>query len=211
MKYGALPKNLGIVNIDCREMMFYQDMPIKMQGWTPFYLENRLEWVRDIINIAFCDFISCFDKEVVSNSYIYLSAKHLYQSKGCSYNRPGWHCDGFMSDDINYIWSDTLPTIFNTSKFNLSQDDSLSMKEMELQALPENNFSFPEKSLLRLNQYNVHRVADVDRDGLRTFVKISFSKDQYKLIGNAHNYKMDYDWEMKERNAGRNIPQGKIK
>jgi len=42
---------------------------------------------------------------------------------------------------------------------------------------------------------------------MRTFVKISFSKDKYDLIGNSHNYEMDYKWDMKERKEERNIPQ----
>lgn len=31
MKYGQLPKSLGIFEVECKEMMFYQYMPIKLQ------------------------------------------------------------------------------------------------------------------------------------------------------------------------------------
>jgi hypothetical protein len=78
---------------------------------------------------------------------------------------------------------------------------------MEKQAIPFNNYSYRENQLLRLNQYNIHKVAPVTEVGMRTFLKLSFSKDKYDLIGNSHNYLIDYNWEMKNRKEHRNIPQ----
>lgn len=43
----------------------------------------------------------------------------------CSFNRMGYHSDGFLTDDINYIWCDNNPTIFNISAFNLTLDENL--------------------------------------------------------------------------------------
>jgi hypothetical protein len=122
----------------------------------------------------------------------------------------GWHCDGFMTDDINYIWYDCDPTIFNTSEFNLTMDDKISIVEMEEQAKENNNIWFPSGSILRLNQYNVHSVAEIKSGHMRTFVKVSFSTDKYNLIGNSHNYKLKYEWDMKPRQIERNIPQGEL-
>jgi hypothetical protein len=45
---------------------------------------------------------------------------------------------------------------------------------------------------------------------MRTFVKVSFSYDKYDLVGNSHNYLLNYAWEMKERKDDRNIPQSKL-
>jgi hypothetical protein len=125
----------------------------------------------------------------------------------CSFNRTGWHSDGFLTDDINYIWCDKYPTIFNRTEFHLPLDDLLSIEVMEKQAIPFNNYSYRENQLLRLNQYNIHKVAPVTEVGMRTFLKLSFSKDKYDLIGNSHNYLIDYNWEMKNRKEHRNIPQ----
>lgn len=86
-------------------------------------------------------------------------------------------------------------------------DDKLSLAEMGLQAIPENDIKFRENELLRLNQFNIHRVDTFMTCGMRTFLKVSFSKDKYDLIGNSHNSLMDYNWEMRERKAERNIPQ----
>lgn len=207
MKYGELPRPLGQIEIDCKEMMFYQYLPIKLSGQAFCKYEDRLDVFEDIISQCINDFIHDYgiDKLLVSN--IYLTAKHQYQTPENSFNRMGYHADGFLTDDINYIWSDKSPTIFNKSDFNLTLDDVISMKEMEDQALKENEVTYPVNTLLHLNQFNIHKVSENQEEGMRTFVKISFSEDRYDLIGNSHNYELDYNWKMKARKQDRNIPQ----
>jgi hypothetical protein len=207
MRYGELPKPLGIFEVECNEMMFYQYLPIKMIEQTQPIYEERLRCFDKLIGAICCDYIGEFGLDNYVNSYVYLTAKHLYQMPNCSFNRTGWHSDGFLTDDINYIWCDKYPTIFNRTEFHLPLDDLLSIEVMEKQAIPFNNYSYRENQLLRLNQYNIHKVAPVTEVGMRTFLKLSFSKDKYDLIGNSHNYLIDYNWEMKNRKEHRNIPQ----
>ncbi len=207
MRYGELPKILGEHLVECQEMMFYQYLPIKLAGATEPLVEDRLKCFSDLIGAVCCDYVGEFGLDDYVESFIYLTAKRAYQGNGCSFNRKGYHSDGFMTDDINYIWYDRSPTIFNKGQFNLTNDDSSSMYEMEEQANPQNEVVYPINSLLRLNQFSIHKVADVTNVGLRTFVKISFSKDKYDLRGNSHNYLLDYQWEMRERKPNRNIPQ----
>lgn len=207
--YGELPKQIGTYTVECKEMMFYQYLPIKLMGnHMPVY-EDRLKCFDNLVGTILCDFVGTFGLDRYVNSYVYLTAKYMYQKDGCSYNRPGWHSDGFMTDDINYIWYDKDPTLFNGSNFILTNDDALSIDEMELQAKPVFNIRYPVNTILRLDQHNIHRVGSIS-EGMRTFVKVSFSKDKYDLIGNSHNYLLDYDWEMKARKKQRNIPQSKI-
>lgn len=208
MKYGSLPHNLGQCDVKCEEMMFVQYMPIKLAGGygSPVY-DDRFLVFEGMIDRICCDFMDKFGRDAWDESYIYLTVKHMYQVPNSSFNRYGYHSDGFMTNDINYIWSNKFPTVFNTTKFNLTLDDRISIGEMEEQAIKENEITYPDCSLVRLNQYNIHKVGDNSTGGLRTFVKISFSKDKYDLIGNAHNHLLDYDWEMKERSVERNIPQ----
>ena len=208
--YGSLPVNLGIRDVSCNEMMFYQYLPIKFPDMYYPVFEDRLHCFWKIIDSSIFDFIGNFGINKYYNQYIYLTAKHLYQAPDTSFNRFGYHTDGFLTDDINYIWCDKFPTIFNTSNFYLTLDDKISMVEMENQALKSNEFRYIEKSLLRLNQYNVHKVAKINFGTMRTFLKISFSKDKYDLSGNSHNYLLDYEWKMKNRNDSRNIPQSLI-
>ena len=210
MKYGELPKEIGTFEIASREMMFYQYLPIKLIGQPFCNYENRLNVFNDLINECIDNYIQDYGYEDFINSNIYLTAKHQYQTPNNSFNRMGYHSDGFMTEDINYIWCDVNPTIFNSTEFILTIDDVLSMKEMEEQAKPDNEITFGNNKLLRLNQFNIHKVANVDVGGFRTFLKISFSKDRYDLLGNSHNYELDYDWEMKERKSERNIPQSTL-
>lgn len=211
MRYGELPKLVGNYKIEAKEMFFYQYLPIKLVGNTDIKVEHRLSCFNDIIGVICCDFIGEYGLDRFVNSYVYLTAKNMFVAPNCSYNRLGWHSDGFMTEDINYIWSDKLPTVFNTSKFNLTQDDIVSMDEMSVQALPENDFCYNSGDLLRLNQFNIHRVADIETVVLRCFLKLSFSVDKYDLLGNSKNYELDYNWDMKPRKQSRNIPQSKIR
>jgi hypothetical protein len=114
-----------------------------------------------------------------------------------------------MTDDINYIWYDKDPTVFNNSEFNLTMDDLASIEDMRSQALPWKDVTYPVNTLLRLDQFNIHKVGEVTT-GMRNFLKISFSKDKYDLIGNSHNYLLNYEWDMKPRKEQRNIPQSII-
>lgn len=207
MRYGELPKELCIFEVKPKEMMFYQYLPIKLIDQTQPVYEPRLKCFDSLVGAICCDYIGDFGLDNYVSSYVYLTAKYLYQMPNYSFNRMGWHSDGFMTDDINYIWSDKYPTIFNMSDFNLTLDDVISMEEMEQQAMSYNDVFYKENQLLRLNQFNIHKVAPVTKAGMRAFLKISFSKDKYDLVGNAHNYLLNYDWEMKERKEERNIPQ----
>lgn len=206
-KYGELPKDLGHYNVDIREMLFYQYLPIKFPGkMYPIY-EQRLKCFDKLVGAICCHFIAEYGLNRYTNSYVYLTAKHLYQLPGCSFNRLGWHSDGFLTEDINYIWSDKSPTIFNYSDFNLTLDDSISLIEMSEQAQLNKNVTYPENRLLRLNQYNIHKVNDSNFEGMRSFLKISFSDTIYDLEGNTHNYELKYVWKMRSREVERNIPQ----
>jgi hypothetical protein len=208
MRYGDLPKVLKATpEIVCDEMMFYQYLPIKFPKQTEPIYEQRLSVFNVLVGAVCCDFIAEYGLNAYVDSYVYLTAKNLYQKAGCPFNRTGYHSDGFMTNDVNYIWYDKNPTVFNTSNFSLTMDDVVSMKEMEEQALPENQYMFPVNTILRLNQFNIHKVADDGESGLRTFVKISFSGDQYNLKGNSHNHLLNYKWEMRQRKEERNMPQ----
>lgn len=208
--YGQLPKDLGYIEVNCNEMMFYLYLPIKMKGESSILdsnLEKRLHCCIPVIGKAACDYIATRGLSDWRDSYVYLSIKRMWQDPNTSYNRPGWHSDGFMTDDYNYIWSDCCPTVFNDSVFNITMDDRVSLSEMEAQADPSHDITYPDYHLIRLDQYNIHRVGMYDKGCVRTFIKISVSKDKYDLVGNSKNYNLDYDWDMRERDACRNVPQ----
>lgn len=103
--YGLPPTVLArdmVVDLvkDKVEICSYQYLPIKMAGALEnFHIPVQLDWIR-----RFIKYIS-FDPHT---DFIYVSVKHLFVGSGNYQNRPGWHSDGFGSDDVNYIWSDSF-------------------------------------------------------------------------------------------------------
>ncbi len=199
------PISLGKFEVDCCEMMFVQYLPIVMPDGSG--RGSKISIPRNVACFLPIIASACNDGGGTDpSSYVYLTAKHLFIPKDGAANRPGWHLDGFGTDDINFIWSNSLPTEFCVQEFDLSDDHDLSLQQMETQADKSNIITYPVGSLLRLDNTVVHRVAKCTEDHYRTFVKISISRHQYNLKGNAHNYGFEYDWPMVERQAGRNHP-----
>ena len=208
-RYGKLPKNLGFMFCDHTEMMTYQYLPIKLNNSSLLEMEDRMLPFELIVKLAINDFIGEFGYNEYLQNYVYITLKCGYQAE-CTFNRKGYHSDGFLTDDINYIWSDRKPTIFNDSKYDLTLDDEVSLKEMEDQSLKENEKTYPMNTLLRLDQYSIHKVNESSEFVFRKFLKISFSKDKYDLEGNSINRGLDYRWKYKQRKFNRNIPQTKV-
>lgn len=198
----------GEFTVEPTEMFAYQYLPIKMAGEGYCTIEERLRFLEPIIQECLVDF-SLTAKADLIDQYIYLSAKNLFITKGTNLNRLGWHSDGFLSDDINYVWCNAVPTVWNKSEFLITPDHSLSLAEFQEQADPWNDVEIPVNRIARLNQFVVHRPGVAEETVCRMFVKVSFSKEKYNLIGNSHNYLLDYNWEMKHRNAERNHPMKK--
>jgi len=199
-KYGQDPMVIGQFNVVPEEMCFVQYLPIAFPADQGLGLATRipknLKWCQKLVLPCLRD---------TENSYIYLTVKHLYVTPSNMGNRPGWHSDGFGTEDINYIWCDKYPTEFCIQDFSITEDCETSLKEMEEQAHILNIKTYGENTLLRLDKHNIHRTPVIG-EGYRTFVKISISKNRYNLKGNAHNYLFDYDWEMVVRSDIRNHP-----
>lgn len=201
--YGALPEDLGLVDIDVSnvEMCFVQYLPVRLpMQKVSHVLPDNLQWCSGLITKA-----SIEESLYKGNhwQYVYLTVKRVYGSG----NRSGWHCDGFGTEDINYIWYDSHPTEFFPLEMKLSPCHHKSMEEMNTFIDEKCSFTtYDCKHLLRMDQSSIHRVNPVECKRLRTFVKISFSNNKYNLKGNAHNYKLDYNWEMVERDEKRNHP-----
>lgn len=201
MKYGAKPEVIGTFDIDCKEMMFYMYLPIKMIDSFWVKVPKSLEVFRPLI-----DAVLKHEMKHIENKYLYLTAKHIYATPDNVGNRAGYHSDGFGTDDINYIWTNKYPTVFCVQDFDLSDDCALSMQQMEEQAKPENEITYPVNTLIKLTQDVIHRTPTIEEGGMRTFVKLSVSSEKYNLEGNSHNHLIDYDWKMYERSEVRNHP-----
>ena len=200
--HNCEPINLGLFPVNLDEMLMYVYLPIKMDGSNSIHLPKRLSNLSSMVDFCRDNFTEDFGSDLYK--YVYLTVKRLYVTPSYIGGRDGWHIDGFGTDDINYIWSDVLETEFCVQDFRLSDDCNLSMKQMEQQAREESVRTFGQGNLLRLDNRQVHRCPKAPKTMLRTFVKVSFSKDKYNLKGNSHNYLIDYDWDMHDRQEQRN-------
>lgn len=206
---GQAPVDLGMVDLSPTEMMFWLYCPIKRQGSAEIVIPPNLRHVRPILDAVFHD-VRRMDGFDWLGQYVYVTAKTLFVTADNPGNRPGWHSDGFMTDDLNYVWSDCNGTLFwePLHLVSFTQDDRSSLWEMRDAAEPDfaRHITYPDKHLLRLDQTVIHRVADVDTPRVRTFVKVSISRDRYNLVGNSINHDLDLGWEYFSRADERNQP-----
>jgi hypothetical protein len=206
MVVNGKPIVLGVFHAVPSEMMFIQYMPIMMPG-KGLMLPPNLQCFEELIDASVNNYILT-EQDSIYRKYVYLTAKHLFVTPENLGNRPGWHIDGFGTDDINYSWSNGAKensTEFCIQEFDISEDEHQSMLDMNTQADEKNIITYPVGTLVRHDNQVVHRTSTKAVAGFRTFVRVSVSDHQYNMKGNAHNYLFDYDWNMKVRDYERNV------
>ena len=204
--FNGRPALIGTFPLDIDEMMFYLYLPIKMKGDVHWKIPPRLKVFKTLIIESIKDLIETKGHQHFQDNYIYISAKNLFVTPDNVGGRPGYHIDGFMTDDLSYIWCDKAPTIFNSGDFILTLDHAQSMIEMELQTRKEKEYTMNNFDLLRIDNTVVHRTPDIAKPGMRCFFKLNVSKEKYNLKGNSHNYEFEYDWNLHDRSEVRNEP-----
>ena len=214
-RYGEKPELVANFNhLSMDEVMYYLYLPVFMKNpkmkrcegrdVTDIRLPGNLELLRPMIKTAV---MSKFGGDTVfPYKYIYVSARKGWATRDNPLNRPGWHCDGFGSDDMNFIWWKGKGTRFAVQKFvDISEDHVISMKQFQDQLQSYNiQTSMFDQWLYHISPYVVHATPDITTPGMRQFVKISFSNDKYNLYNNSHNYAFDYKWDMVDRSEVRN-------
>lgn len=206
-EYGNAPVMCGRWEFrEWKEYMSYLYLPV---GFYPIeagvYLEPRLRFLKPLIaNIVEWE----RQTKKWPEFYVYVTAKHGYATPGNPLNRPGWHSDGFGSQDINYVWTDRFPTAFAVQEFkNISSDHIESARQFEAQVDYGRVVYYPDSVLLRLDPSVIHAAPQVPPPGGdRRFLKISLSPNKYNLEGNSHNYEYPYEWSMWPRETVRNHP-----
>lgn len=200
MIYGRKPGNLGIHRLDWSEYLRYLYLPIWIPGSVQFAVPERLAFIQPLLETIM--------EQLDGRSHVYVTATRGYATPGNPLNRPGWHSDGFGSDDINYVWSDRYPTLFAEQPFtDISDDHLVSMQQFEDQVRPECIRTYDDCTLLRLDPSVIHAAPEIPAPGgERGFIKVSLSNSKYNLRGNSHNYLLDYEWQMHDRAALRNDP-----
>lgn len=207
--YGKRPESLGVHKLDFTEYMHYMYLPVQFGelGWAfrlPANLEFAREFVEDVIDAEFWRGGAGRNRW----QYVYVTARRGFATPGNPLNRPGWHADGFGTDDVNYVWTDRFPTMFAEQRFEgISTGHAASMEQFTDQIAAGFVHTYPDKTLLRLDQFVVHSAPEIPAPGgERSFFKVSFSNERYALLGNSHNHLFDYDWPMLPRTVARNDP-----
>ena len=204
--YGVPPEIIREIKLDLEEFMHYQYLPV----YIPFKIsvpQNLQSFIPPLIR-EINKREKFWSSGMANTHYIYVTAKHRFATPESPLNRPGWHCDGFGTDDINYIWFDKFSTRFAIQDFtDISPDHVESMKNFDEQIEPDKIVEYQPNTLLRLTPYVVHTTPDIPAPGdFRSFIKISISRNKYNLAGNSHNYGLNYDWKMWPREIVRNHP-----
>lgn len=202
--YGNLPEEVGSFQIDTSEMMFWLYCPVKVPGTFRCIVPANLEKYWPILLAVMEDSTQDFYEK-----YVYITAKTLYVTPDSPGNRPGWHSDGFLTDDTNYVWSDSNPTVFycDGDLHQFTNDHQESMVEMENLCEDSNCWvKYDNNTLLRLDQTVLHKVNTNLEPGMRTFVKISLSSHPYALEGNSINHELSVKFDKQPRSVDRNCP-----
>ena len=208
-EYGGPPIDCGdFSDVEMVELCHYLYLPVCMPFRLLAKIPRRLEPLRELVYAA-------TDHEEGSgvsleDHYVYLTARRGWATDDNPLNRPGWHCDGFGTTDINYVWWHGRGTRFAEQPFEgISPGHQTSMEQFEHQVLADSIVDdYPERHLYRLDPFVVHATPRYSpgEGEMRSFVKVSISPHRYNLLGNSHNYDFDYEWEMHDRSAVRNDP-----
>lgn len=201
--YGALPENLGFIDIPTDEMLNWLYCPISTPNTGVVIPENLCQFE------PLVDAVRAREPLRFHQEYVYITAKTLYVEGNFVGNRPGWHADGFGSDDLNFIWYDSEPTWFYEDAFELPDNCVDSMAIMSAHARGQEIVTYPVKNLLRLTPSVIHQPPPSVNPGMRTFVKISISPDRYNLLGNSINHNLGERWPLIPRQVERNHPATK--
>ena len=198
---GSQPEFLGRFDIRFNEFMFVHDMLIRepsrgLRGWNVELPSNVLN-ARSLINRAYQNML--WSDRRPEDKYVYLSVKRIPTGPGNSFNRPGAHIDGFLTEDHTYIWSDMFATLYSNSSFELTPDHNVSIREMEDQGRSWRTMQ--EKGLYYIDTQCVHKVQIPGRVCLRTFVKVVFSEREFSLSGCTRNPLLPAPWEWQDRDV----------
>lgn len=213
-KYGSPPRAVAVETFNLAEVMYYLYLPVVMRNETdghiprmPSNLSTHNELYR-MIQHAHYDALRLRGKLY---KFTYLSARKGWATPDNPLNRPGWHADGFGTDDLNYVWWRGPGTRFALGDFgHISSDHTESLRqftdwiashkgrEIEVKA------DYPEATLYCLDPSVVHATPEIKTPGWRQYVKISLSDERYNLENNSHNYLFNYKWELHGREDVRN-------
>lgn len=198
------PVQIAHVEGDLPEVMHYLYLPVLMlESSADIRMPHNIAHWSPLVRIAM-DAALRYGRQY---DYAYISARKGRATPDNPLNRPGWHGDGFGTEDLNFVWWRGPGTRFAVQDFDVDDDHVTSLRQFEEQVRPECIVSPPEGSLYMLTPSIIHATPIIGAPGcMRQYVKISLSNDRYNLENNSHNYLFDYHWPLHSRELIRNDP-----
>jgi fructose-1,6-bisphosphatase/inositol monophosphatase family enzyme len=195
-----------------------QDLCFRMpgQGWKlPALLLPYLDAIRLSIEAerALNDDFAAHEDDY--HAYITIDQKLVPPHR--TQRRQGFHGDAFMTpenadlgqsalSENTYLVCDALPTEFRDGPFDITDvypDIAGCLARFDAIAAAQPAVTFPPYALIRITPFDVHSPAvnHADEPLVRTFIKITFSRERFNRQGNAVNPLLRYDsWFWVPRN-----------
>ena len=204
-RYGTPPLFVGKFDLTLPEVMYYLYLPVKMMD-SDIRLPQNVECCRPLIGAAL-DYAVAAGRNTLGE-YVYLSARKGWASPDNPLNRPGWHCDGFGTRDLNFVWWDGPGTRFAVQEFSgINGSHIASLGQFETQVKASSIRQGKAHSLYAIDPHCVHSTPLIKAPGcMRQYIKVSLSPERYNLENNSHNYLFDYSWPLHSRAEIRNDP-----
>jgi hypothetical protein len=198
------PLNLGGFEIDLPEVMYFLYLPVMMYGdRKDIRLPPPVKVCRRMVSTAieFCRGTGRFYR------YAYLSARKGWATPDNPLNRPGWHCDGFGTEDMNFVWWTGPGTRFAVQQFQVEKNHLTSLDQFEQQIDHQSVITPEARRLYAISPSVVHATPIIAAPGcMRQYIKVSLSNERYNLEDNSKNWMFDYDWPTHPRSIIRNDP-----
>lgn len=216
-RYGAPPiKVAEFPDVDLQEVMYYLYLPVKFPGIRGRRYPDNIQQVIPLVDTAI-RWAAARGRDVTKD-YAYVSARKGWATPDNPLNRPGWHADGFGTDDINFVWWIGAGTRFAVGDFgSVPESHTDSLHHFEQQADRAMTYeriglrgdvkiitNYPAKTLYAIDPFVVHATPLIEKGEWRQYVKVSLSTHRYNLENNSHNYLFDYDWPLFGREEVRN-------
>lgn len=207
-KEGRGPQPLTFIDTSVLSQRYSRclDMPIRLSGQEIYKLPA--EWV---------DMQPLLEQIIATehhhnrnwkdyNTYITVDCKDVVPEE--QQRHGGLHVDGFQGSRIekktkitrNYVMTTNGGTRFYPQPFIVADETKFNVFQgFDLQA--EDYIIAGENLVYFMDAYTVHESGIADRQGLRTFLRVTYDLKIFDRAGNTHNSMLDYDWDMVARNV----------
>jgi len=213
--YSGHPLAIANLKLEAEEFQHVVYMPIKEKGDVRPRLPENLRWAWPAVDAVLGHLWGPRCPDLFESWYVYLTVKRSWVEAGTVGNREGWHIDGYGSNgDKNFIWCDAVPAEYMKGTFNLPAGHAECLERLEflgnlgdrMESAHISRGTLAAHVLYDLGS-TIHRCGIARVSGMRTFLKVSVSRDKYDLKGNARNPLLpSTHWPLKDRQGTRNHP-----